>query len=199
RGAAHERDARARPTLRAAPTSHGPWQAGDIRADIERAEAHPAGGPTEGRAIGNGFAPGAAAVLTPWRGSSWASVRNTRVAGGGTWGPPPSGPGRPRPPRRPPAHGHSRAISCIVGPRRPKPVSLGPFRYRTTPSVPSHPRPASFAGGHPRTCVTVAQLLSAPCHTVGVKVKRVPVMMRPADVARLDALARARDVSRGAL
>jgi len=48
-------------------------------------------------------------------------------------------------------------------------------------------------------CVTVAQLLSTLCHTVGVKVKRVPVMMRPADVARLDALARARDVSRGAL
>src|SRR5690606_11403142 len=143
RGTAHGQGARARPTSRTTPTSHGPRQAGDIRADIERAVAHTAEGRAGSRAIGNGFAPRAAAVLTPWGGSSWDWVRNTRVAGGGTWGPPPSGPGRPRPPRRPPAHSHSRALSCIVGPRRPKPVSLGPFRYRTTPSVPSHPRPAS--------------------------------------------------------
>lgn len=149
--------------------------------------------------MGNGFASRAAAEFVPWRSLFSAWVHNTGLAGGGAWGPSPSGPVRPPSPRRPPAHSHSRALSCIVSPRRPKPVSLGPFRYRTTPSVPSHPRPASFAGGHPRTCVTVAQLLSTPCHTVGVKVKRVPVMMRPADVARLDALARARDVSRGAL
>src|SRR5690606_27395779 len=143
RGTAHGQGARARPTSRTTPTSHGPWQAGDIRADIERAEAHTAEGRAGSRAISDGFVPGAAVVRTTW-------ADNTRVAGGETCGPSPSGPDRPPPPPPAPAHGHFRALSCIVGPRRPKPVSLGPFRYRTTPSVPSHPRPASFAGDRKR-------------------------------------------------
>src|SRR5690606_21717174 len=66
----------------------------------------------------------------------WAWVRNTRVAGGGTWGPPPSGPGRPRPP-----------------PRRPRPsVILVYFHASSAPAGPSRSVSAHSGTERPLLC-----------------------------------------------